>query len=367
MPPLYQQRFAKAQSLMEKMNIDVLFVNNRENLIYFTGLTQIECLAIIIPRQGDPCAVTLWLDAAYVQQHAGLTTFGYLFPQQSLVDKCVEKIRDYGYIKPRIGFERYFVPFGVYDGLRRAFSESDFVNASDLFYQIRAVKEPKEIEMIRRAAGFVSAGMAAAVKAVKPGVKENEVLAEAEYAMLKAGSDGSPFRPQVVSGGRALLTHPCASEKSIQAGEIVVIHLGAACNGYCAKMCRTVAVGEIPARQRKTYQLLERAQEAAVAALRPGKTAHEVDATARAVIREAGLEKYYLDYSGYGVGLRQSEFYPIIGRGRTEVIEAGMVVDLLLPTIYKRDMGGPRITDCIYVGENNNEVLTVFPRDLIQV
>ncbi|WP_231967778.1 hypothetical protein [Thermanaeromonas toyohensis] len=70
---------------------------------------------------------------------------------------------------------------------------------------------------------------------------------------------------------------------------------------------------------------------------------------------------------GYGVGLRQSEFYPIIGKGRTEIIEAGMVVDLLLPTIYRRDIGGPRITDVIYVGEEGNEILTSYPGELIKV
>ena len=78
------------------------------------------------------------------------------------------------------------------------------------------------------------------------------------------------------------------------------------------------------------------------------------------------FEAGYLDISGYGVGIRQSEFYPIIGKNRTEKIEAGMVVDLLLPTIYRPDVGGPRITDCIYVGEKQNELLTNYSRELVR-
>ena len=74
-----------------------------------------------------------------------------------------------------------------------------------------------------------------------------------------------------------------------------------------------------------------------------------------------------MDVVGYGVGIRQSEFYPIIGRGKTDIIEVGMVVDLLLPTIYRSDIGGPRITDVIYVGEDSNEILTKYPRDLAKV
>jgi Xaa-Pro dipeptidase len=367
MPPLYGERIAKAQRMMAEQDLDLLFVNNRENLIYFTGLTQIECLAVLIPREGEACAVTLWLDADYVRRQSGLTTHGYHFPRETLAGKCIERIGASGFAAPRIGFERYFVAFGVFDALRQAFPQENFVNAADLFYRLRAVKDAGEIALMRQAGAIVSAGMAAAVAAVRRGVREVEVLAEAEYAMLRAGSDGSPFRPQVVSGERALLTHPCASNKEVAEGEIVVIHLGATRAGYCAKMCRTVAVGEVPAGQLAVYDLLLAAQAAAIAALRPGKTAAEVDAAARSVVAAADWEPFYLEQVGYGVGLRQSEFFPVIGKGRPEVIEAGMVVDLLLPTIYKRDVGGPRITDCILVGERHNEMLTDYPRGLVRV
>lgn len=367
MVPRFANRLARARQLMAEKDLDLLLVVNRENLIYFTGLTQIECLAVLIPREGEPCAVTLWLDAGYVERESGLTTYGYFFPRESLASKVVERIRAYGLKEPRIGFERYFVDFALYDGLRQAFPESNFIGASDIFYRIRAIKEPAEVDLLRRAAAAACRGMEAAIKAVEPGVAELDVLAEAEYAMLKAGSWGSSFRPQVVSGERALLTHPCASNKKIASGEVVVIHLGATYEGYCAKICRTVAVGRIPPEQENVYHLLLEAQGRAIAALRPGATAGDVDAAARQVIEAAGYGNSYLEQVGYGVGLRQSEFYPIIARGRPEVIEAGMVVDLLLPTIYRRGIGGPRVTDVIYVGEDQNEILTAYPRELIRV
>jgi Xaa-Pro aminopeptidase len=208
--------------------------------------------------------------------------------------------------------------------------------------------------------------MEAAVAAVSPGVTELDVLAEAEYAMLKAGSWGSSFRPQVVSGERTLLTHPTASSKKIVQGEAVVIHLGSTYQGYCAKMCRTVALGHIPAKREEAYNLLLKAQEDAISALHPGASSGEVDKAARMVIEEAGYGDSFLDTTGYGVGLRQSEFYPIIGKGRSDVIEAGMVVDLLLPTIYRKGIGGPRVTDVILVSRGKNEILTTYPRELIR-
>ena len=353
--------------MMAGQDLDLLLVTRRENAIYFTGLTEIECISVVIPRQGEAFAVTLWLDRAFVEQESGLRTHGYHFPRESLVGKTIEQIKAAGYAEPRIGFERYFVDFPVYDGLRAAFPETGFVGAADIFYHLRSVKEPGEVELIRRASKAACAGMEAAITAVRPGIRELDVLAEAEYAMLRAGSGGSPFRPQVVSGERTLLTHPQASEKTIASGEVVVIHLGATCEGYCSKLCRTVAVGGIPAGQEAVYRLLLAAQEKAIAALRPGSTCGQVDAAARELVVATGYEAAYLDQVGYGVGLRQSEFYPVIAKGRPEVIEGGMVVDLLLPTIYRPGIGGPRVTDVIHVGETASEILTNFPRELFRV
>ncbi len=121
-----------------------------------------------------------------------------------------------------------------------------------------------------------------------------------------------------------------------------------------------------PGIQEEIYDLLLRAQGEAISALRPGATSGEVDEAARKVVEEAGYGNSFLDTIGYGVGLRQSEFYPIIGRGRSEVMEVGMVVDLLLPTIYRKGVGGPRVTDVVLVGEQRNEILTDYSRQLIR-
>jgi Xaa-Pro aminopeptidase len=363
----YAHRIARAQKAMAEEGYDVLVVTNRENLIYFTGVTQIECLGVLIPREGEACAIALWLDAEYVQEHSGLPTRAYHFPRQSLGATMTSCIKTFGLHPPRIGFERYFVDFAVYEALRGAFAETNFRGAGELFYRLRAVKEPEELALMRKAAAAVCDGMDAAMKTVRAGVTELDVLAEAEHAMLQAGSGGSPFRPQVVSGDRALLAHPTASHKVIRSGEAVVMNLGSTCEGYCAKMVRTAAVGDIPAAQREVYSLLVRAVGQAETALRPGTTSGKVDAAAREVVEKAGYGDSYLESVGYGVGLRQSEFHPIIGRGRSEVIEAGMVIGLLLPTIYRKGIGGPRITDLIHIGEHENEILTSYPRNLVEV
>ncbi|GAW91021.1 M24 family metallopeptidase [Calderihabitans maritimus] len=363
---MWQERVRRIQNLMEERNLDLLFVVGRENLIYFVGTTQIECMALLIPKAGEPQAIVLWLDAAHVREK-GMEVVPYYFPQETLVDKAVDCLKKAGYKAPRIGFEKYFVEFSVYEGLRKGFPAAEFINATELFYRVRSIKDEDEIEKIRKASQILCSGMEAAIKTIRPGISELEVLAEAEYTMLKAGSSGLPFRPQIVSGEKTLMSHPHSSNKVIQEGEVVVVHIGATYEGYCSKMCRTVALGDIPPEQERTYELLLQAQEAAIGKLRDGVTSEQVDAAAREVIAKAGFEKAFLTYIGYGVGLRQSEFYPIIGKGRKEVIQKKMVVDLLLPTIYKKGIGGPRITDTILVKDDGAEILTNYPRELIRI
>ncbi len=117
-----------------------------------------------------------------------------------------------GYASPRIGFGKYFVEFSVFDAVRKAFPAAEYVGMTTSCYKVRSIKDASEIGLMRKAAGIVVQGMRAAIDAVEPGRKEVEVAAEAEYAMGKAGSQGSPFRMQVLVHERQLLTHPFAGE-----------------------------------------------------------------------------------------------------------------------------------------------------------
>lgn len=365
---IYDTRINKLQQAMKAENIDICLLFDRENLIYLGGIEQTECMAIVVPQKGSPVGVTMWLDLEFTKQNSAIKDIRpYTFPGQSLVSVVCKVIKEMGYNDPVIGFERYFVSFGVFNQLREEFDVKKFVDISLIIYKLRAIKTKEEIELIRKASVAVCAGMKAAIKAVKPGIKELDIAAEAEYASMKAGSQGTPFRPQIVSGARTLITHPFASEKKIENGEILLIHIGAKCGGYIAKMCRTVALGSIPDEQKNIYEVLKKAQAVAIDKLRPGVTSNEVCTAAANVVEQAGYNKNFLSVIGYGVGLRQSEFYPLIAINNNTVIEKNMVVDVLLPSIYKKAVGGPRITDTILITESKAEILTDFSKDLIEI
>lgn len=366
MKPHLARRIAALQTLMATAGMDVIVFADRENLIYYMGTTDIECMAAVIPVEGPPTVCCLWMDAPYVKERSACERIiAYRYPASTIGLTIVEAMRALQLSAPRVGFHKYFVEFSVFDALRKAFPAMEFLPAMDLTYRVRAVKDADELALIRRACGFLEVGMAAAVGAVRPGVTEVEVLAEADYAMRKAGSEGATFRMQVLTHDKQMLAHPYAADVVIDDNQPVVIHLGASCQGYAAKMCRTVALGQIPDETRSIYGLLMAAQEMAVSAARSGAVSADIFDQVHGLVASRGYGGGLIDHLGYGVGIRQSEFFPIIGRGLPHQLARDMVIDLLLPTILKPGVGGPRLTDMVQVGDDGGRFMTRFPRDLV--
>ncbi|MEM3786159.1 MAG: Xaa-Pro peptidase family protein [Nitrososphaeria archaeon] len=364
MTPKFLKRIESLQKLMNQKSIDLLVVNNRENLIYLTGLLEIECMAILIPKDSESMAVTLSQDAEYVQDKAGIKTIGYHFPKESLGSKLVELLSKSARKVSSIGFERYFVDYEVYEKLREVVNERIFVNASDIFYKARSVKDASEIELIKKASDIVLMGVDAAIQTIKPGVSELDVLAEAEYSMLKAGSYGSSFRPQIASGNRCLITHPVATDKKIQADETVIVSLGSTYQGYCSKISRTVYIGKIDDESKKVHDMLTTIQKRLIETVKPGISSDEIYSSAEKILKDFNYKRNFLEVLGYGIGIRQSEFYPIIGKARKDLLEPNMVISLLLPVVYGSDNKGFKLTDIIWIKDNHNEVLTKYPYEV---
>lgn len=369
MKEIFQKRVNKLTKEVEKKEVDLVLLIDRENFIYFTGITEVECMGLLIPQKGEIEIACLWLAAPFIKKKIDHEKVdGYFFPQSNLGEKISEMIgRMTNKAKPRIGVGKYFLDLNVFEALKKDFPDIEFVNVSEEIYRVRACKDNQEMELIKKATEIVEIGMEAAISSVKPGVKEVQILSEAEYAMRNAGSEGSPFRMQAVAGKRQLLPHPIATDQTVEKNQTVVIHLGASYQGYCSKICRTISLGEAKKPVKDLYDTLLEAQQAAIQALKPGVPVSEVYQEAFSIVWEAGYDKYFIDDIGHGIGIRQSEFYPVIGKNRPHFIEKGMVVDLIFPTIYHPDFGGPRVTDIIFVGEKGPEILTKFPRKFMEL
>lgn len=229
----------------------------------------------------------------------------------------------------------------------------------------RMIKEPAEVARLRAAVQLGSRLFECALKVLRAGVTEGEVAAEIEYAARRAGAQGMSFETIVAGGKRSALPHGIASSQTIPNKGFVVLDFGVILGGYCSDMTRTVHMGPAPKQAREMYEVVRKAQERAVAAVRPGVQAGEVDQAARQVLQQAGLGRYFTHSTGHGVGLEIHE-PPRLGKGQTELLKAGMVVTVE-PGAYVAGRGGVRIEDMVVVTGKGCEVLTPTTKELIEL
>lgn len=338
--------------------IDVACILKPHNVFYFAGYAPV-CAGILIFPDFNPVFCTLWLDAQEAKQFCTVgDVIGYVFPQESLMAKLIEIIKRK---KPRprnIGVEKDFMLLKDYEVLSQQFPDAMFSHITPVIDQLRAIKTDKEIDKMRRSAAISDLAMEAALNAVRAGVTELDIAAEAEYVMRKHGSEKPAFGPFVASGERTLLAHPYPSRRQVQAGDPVVIDLGATWDGYASDICRTTFAGEPTPEQVAYLRLVVKAQQAAASVLGDGAVCSDVYDAAYNVFQKKNLAKLLPNDIGYGVGLRQSEFYPIIEKGSKTVLKGNMVVALLQTTAFSKRIGGLRVEDVFRVTVNGYERLT---------
>lgn len=242
-------------------------------------------------------------------------------------------------------------------------------NAPALVERARMVKDNDELDRIRASVKLGATLFDRALEVLRPGVRETEVAAEMEYAARRAGAEEMSFPTIIASGARSALPHGRATEQSIAPGGFVVCDFGVILAGYCSDQTRTVwmgaASGVDSTEAREAYDAVREAQQAAIAAVRPGISVGEVDAAARKVLRKAGLGRYFTHSTGHGVGLEIHES-PRVAAGQKEMLESGMVITIE-PGVYFPGKWGVRIEDMVAVSEDGCEVLTPTGKDFLTV
>lgn len=231
--------------------------------------------------------------------------------------------------------------------------------------ELRAIKEPAEIAAIRAAIEIAAAVFAPTLDSVRAGMREAELAGRLEFALRQAGGEGTAFDTIVASGPRGAIVHGRASDKALQAGELVILDYGVWRAGYCSDMTRTFAVGRASSRARRVYRAVLEAQMAAIAKAGPGASCRRVDAAARQVLKQHGLGQYFVHSTGHGLGLEVHEM-PRLARGGAGRLQAGQVITIE-PGVYMPGWGGVRIEDVVTITPHGAEVLTHTPKELIEV
>jgi len=234
---------------------------------------------------------------------------------------------------------------------------------STLLRNLRACKSPAEIEHIAQAQRIAEAAFEHILGKIVPGVTERELALELDYFMLRNGAEAISFDTILLAGKNGSLPHGVPGERKLRRGDLITLDFGAVIDGYHSDMTRTVALGEPNAQQREIYETVLRAQEAALAAIKPGTTCKEVDSAAREVIKNAGYGEHFRHATGHSLGLEIHE-WPRVSAQVSDALQSGMIITIE-PGIYLPGVCGVRIEDMALVTETGYKNLTKTTKELI--
>jgi Xaa-Pro dipeptidase len=336
--------------------LDHFLITDPKNIFYFTGFGGSGILLVSLDEKPILFVSEMEFNAA---QEKAKDCQVFLFNRTAKIwNRITEELSSRKARK--VGIDDFSIT--LYEYLIKKAKGTEFLLKTDLVWDLRKMKSEEEIGKMKQAAEIASYGFKAASEVIAPGRTEIEVAAEVEYAMRRKGSEGLPFDSIIASGHNSALPHAYATNKKINADDLVVVDIGATHGGYCIDITRTFVAGKATKRQKEIYNTVLEAHDTAIGTIRQGVKAMEVDCEARLILRKMGYEKYFIHNLGHGVGLEVHE-PPRLTSINREKLQEGYVLTVE-PGVYISGYGGVRIEDTILVKKNEAENLVKVPYDL---
>ncbi|MEI8175691.1 MAG: aminopeptidase P family protein [Candidatus Omnitrophota bacterium] len=334
---------------LQKESLKALLVSKPANIYYLSGFTSPDALLLI-----TPFARFIITDARYKEEAQELKGFELRLIDKTYHDSIVQIVRETG-IK-NVGFESEDLTYGRVARLSRSLKKGGVSMRATvgLTEDLRALKEPAEIRSIKAAVG--AAQKAFAALRIVPGMTEKEVARRLDERMIAAGAQGSAFTTIVASGKNASRPHAITTDRRISRNEPVVIDFGARAGMYNCDLTRVKVLGKIQGTLRDIFSIVREAQQRAIAGVRPGMRARDIDKIARDFIASRGYGGSFGHALGHGVGIEVHEA-PRISATSPDTLQPGMVITIE-PGIYLERIGGVRLEDMLRITETGYEVLT---------
>ncbi|MGC8880037.1 MAG: M24 family metallopeptidase [Anaerolineae bacterium] len=353
----FANRLRDLRQLMHAHGLAALLISEPHNRRYLSGFTgSAGVLLITHERQG------IATDFRYYTQVRQQCPDWELFQVgRDFEGQLASLLRELGVQGSTVGYEAAHVSVETWRRWSAAVgSTATLVETVGLVEQLRQVKDEDELAAMRRAIAIAEQAWSQLLEVLRPGMCEREVAWQLESSMRTLGAEAVAFPLIVASGPNGALPHAAPSERPIQAGEPVVIDFGCVVDGYCSDLTRTVCLGQpSDARYEALWQLVHRAQQAALRGVKAGISGAQADQLVRDVITAAGYGEYFGHGLGHGIGLAAHEA-PRLNPTSSDVLPAGAVVSVE-PGIYLPDWGGVRIEDLVLLHPDGAEVLTQLP------
>jgi Xaa-Pro aminopeptidase len=356
-------RLDRLRPRVSEAGADMLLVTTLANVRYLTGFT--GSAALVLVTADEALLVT---DGRYRTQAAEQLDAAGLSDVVDLVIGGAAAQRDAisalsGRGGARLGLEAENISWGSQRRWSEVLSAAEPVATAGVVEGLRLVKDAGEVARMAQAASIADAALGEILGLLGQGRSEQEVALALDTAMRRLGSEDRAFETIVASGPNAAKPHARPTDRSIAAGDPVVIDFGATFDGYRSDMTRTFCVGGPPKGElARVFEVVGAAQAAGVAAVATGVVTGDIDKVCRDRIAEAGWGDAFEHGTGHGVGLDIHEA-PAVAAGSTAILTPGVVVTVE-PGIYLAGVGGVRIEDTVVVTDQGCRPLTEFTKDI---
>ena len=375
----WSSRLTSVRATAAESGLDAVVITHPPNVRYLSGFAGSTGALVI---DGERCSLVV--DFRYITSardlraaHRELALMCVVLAERSEDETIIELLLSTG--AQRIGVEAASMAVARFNRLSAALASRAptplnsnapspvLVAAERLVERSRIIKDAQEVDTLRRAAALLSGVAREAVPGLlRPGRREIDVAAAIDAAMRDAGFERPAFETIVASGPQSALPHARPTPRVLQAGDPVLLDFGGVYDGYCVDLTRTVQLAPSSGEFRRIFAAVAAAHDAAVAAVRPGVLATDIDYAARRVLERHGLGEAFGHGTGHGLGLEVHE-EPRISRANPALapvlLEPGMVFTIE-PGAYVPGFGGVRIEDDVLVIPDGCEVLTDVPNEI---
>jgi Xaa-Pro dipeptidase len=364
-------RVEKARRLMAEQRIDALMLCSGTSLDYFTNMRWSgaeRLFAFVLPRSGEPFVVCPAFEEDRAREQIALGPFGgpkadvrTWQEHESPYERVAQGLRDRGVATGRLGVEET-TKFVFSDGVAQAAPTVKLVSGTPVTAGCRATKDAHELVLMRLASEVTWKAYKAAFESLKEGMTQNEFARLVSAAHARLGFSGGAG---VQVGQYSALPHGSIQPQVIKEGTILLIDGGCSVEGYQSDISRTFVLGRATDKMKQVFAIERKAQDAALAAAKPGVPCEAVDAAARKVIEDAGFGPGYTHFThrvGHGMGMDGHE-WPYLVKGNTLPLAPGMTFSDE-PGIYIRGEFGVRLEDDMVITEKGAELFTTQSESL---
>lgn len=338
--------------------VDAVLIQTPYNTFYLTGYKS-DFAFVLLTAEGN-FYIT---DSRYIEEAKAVIGDGaecIAASAREIMPRIKETFDKVGAVK--IGFENS-VSYDCYAAMRAAFQGRTLLGVDNIINELRAVKTPAELSLIKKAAAINDKAFEKLLKKVKEGVTERQLAYELEYNMRKLGADDTAFDTIVAFGANTSKPHAHGGLTKLEKGMPITIDFGCRYKGYCSDITRSFAFGRPDDEYINAYDAVLKANKAGIKAVTAGASARHVDGICREQLRAFDLEKYFLHGTGHGVGVEIHEA-PTLNPNSDEVLKKNMVVTVE-PGIYIEGKFGVRVEDLLVVENDGCRVISRLDKKLL--